>query len=132
MPDLDRLKLAFAYHLAEEVVGADRDVAPEEVVFLEQAFSRDQLEAHGLLDRDGFTPAFREAVEEALRVLPAALPEAEKRDLMDLLHDASLSDAQGLESEANVLIVAARLLGLDPAPWAQVGEQAAVKPTSKA
>ena len=126
--DLERLELAFAYHLADQVVGADGHVAPQEAAFLEERFGAGRLRAYGFVDEAGaFTEGFRAAVDEALAVLPSELPEARKVALMELLRQASLADQEGHESEANVLIVAARLLGLDPRRWADVGHTSAVR-----
>lgn len=120
-PDLEPLKLAFTYHLAEQVIGADGRVDPEEAAFLEEHFPREPLEEAGFLDDAGeFTDAYRAAVEQALRVLPARLDEPAKRELMKVIREAAWVDTMGDEKESNVLIVAARLLGLDPREWAQV------------
>ena len=65
-PDVERLKLAFAWHLCQQVVDADGTVLPEERAFLESHFPREQLVAHGLADADGrWTEAFGPTVEEA-------------------------------------------------------------------
>ncbi len=117
--DLARLKLAFAYHLAELVVDADGQVQPMETAFLERAFPRAHLAEQGLIDDEGaWTTVFSATVEEALRVLPNALSRDEKGALMEVLRQASASDQEGAhEHEQNVLLVAARLLGLNPSEW---------------
>jgi len=133
--DLERLKLAFAYYLSEQVVDADGRVRPGEAAFLERSFPREKLFEHGLLDDDGqWTTMFSATVEEALRVLPVELSADEKNELMHVLRAASDADADAEDTEAgsssgtadpqeveeaedNVLIVAARLLGMNPADW---------------
>jgi uncharacterized tellurite resistance protein B-like protein len=116
--DLERLKLAFAWHLSSLVMDADGVVRAEERAFLDEHFPMERLVAHGLVDSEGlWTEAFQPTVEEALRVLPTALSAEEKRALMGLLKSASRVEGAPPEAESNVIIVAARLLGLRPAEF---------------
>lgn len=114
-PDIERLQLAFAWHLSQQVVDADGLVHPAESEFLDRHFPREKLAAHGLIDDQGrFTDAFGEAVEQALTVLPGALSIDDKRRLMGILAEAARAEGHTAEAESNVLIVAARILGLRP------------------
>jgi len=117
-PDVERLKLAFAWHLCQQVVDADGSVLPEERAFLESHFPREQLVAQGLADADGrWTEAFGPTVEEAFRILPSALSTDEKNVLMHTLREASRSEGATPDAETNVLIVAARILGVRPSDF---------------
>ena len=117
-PDVERLKLAFAWHLCQQVVDADGAILPEERAFLESHFPREQLVAHGLADAEGrWTDAFGATVEEAFRILPGALSADEKTSLMHMLKEASRSEGSTPDAEANVLIVAARILGVRPSDF---------------
>ncbi|MBW1877681.1 MAG: TerB family tellurite resistance protein [Deltaproteobacteria bacterium] len=116
--DFECLKLAFTYHLSYQVADADGRVDPSEAAFLDAHFPRTRLGACGFLDADGaFTETYRETVEQALRILPQRLGQDEKRSLMEVVRQAVCSAEGRDEREFNVLIVAARFLGLDPAEW---------------
>jgi uncharacterized tellurite resistance protein B-like protein len=116
--DYECLKLAFTCHLSHQAIDADGVVDASEAAFLDSHFPRAQLAECGFLDADGaVTDAYREAVERALRILPQHLGPDEKRSLMEVLREAICSGEGHDEREFNVLIVAARFLGLDPAEW---------------
>lgn len=111
--DLLNLKLAFAYHVAQRIVGADDQLARGEVRFLEQRFPAELMRRAGFLSADGtFTELFQRATSEALIELPMRLNVAEKLGLIDLFLDATLADGEFHASEGVVLVHAARLLDL--------------------
>ncbi|MEZ4237193.1 MAG: TerB family tellurite resistance protein [Myxococcota bacterium] len=110
---LDELKLAFTYHLAQQIVGADGEVAPAEAQFVERTFPELLMVRSGFVAEDGsFTARWREALGEALLRLPE-LSVAERVAMVDTLFDAAMADASLLEVEADTVRRAARLLALD-------------------
>lgn len=116
--DIELLKLAFTSHLSHQAVDADGRVDPAESAFLDAHFPKARMAECGFLDGDGaFTENYREAVERALRTLPQRLDVEEKRALMEVVREAVCAGEEHDEREDNVLIVAARFLGLDPAEW---------------
>ncbi len=111
--DTLRLKLAFAYHIVQRIVGADERLARGEVRFLEQRFPAALLVKLGFLTAQGtFTELFQQATSEALLELPRRLTLEEKFGMIDLLLDAALADDEFHPSEGIVLEHAARLLGV--------------------
>ena len=75
-PDkLNRLKTAFAMHVAQKLANADEIVHPDEVEWIHDALPFAVLESHGFVDPGStrLTPAFREAAREAVEVLPVEL-----------------------------------------------------------
>jgi uncharacterized tellurite resistance protein B-like protein len=111
--DLLQLKLAFAYHIVQRIVGADEKLARGEIRFLEQRFPAALMRRAGFLSETGtFTEAFERATSEALVDLPVRLNADEKLSLLDLLFEATLADDEFHASEAKVLVHAARLLGV--------------------
>jgi uncharacterized tellurite resistance protein B-like protein len=110
---LDELKLAFMYHLAHQIVGADGVVAPDEARYVERTFPELLLSRSGFVGEDGaFTERWREALGEALLRLPV-LSVAERVAMVDTLFDAAMADDSLLEVEADTVRRAARLLALD-------------------
>jgi uncharacterized tellurite resistance protein B-like protein len=111
--DLLQLKLAFAYHIVQRIVGADDKLARGEVKFLEQRFPAALLARTGFLSPEGtFTEHFQRATSEALIALPSRLNKEEKLGMIDLLFEATLADDEFHASEGKVLVHAARLLDL--------------------
>lgn len=113
MPDIDRLKLAFAVSLAKAVVDADERTDYAEFKLFGQLFPRHLLEEHGFVDADGmFTEALAEAWLEARQVLPGALSEEDKLDVLALFQGVSLADDEVDARERDVVEEAAELLGV--------------------
>jgi uncharacterized tellurite resistance protein B-like protein len=112
---LDELKLAFSYHIVNQIVDADGVVEPEETKFLRATFPRALFEMADFVDRDTgrFTERWRIALGEALLVLPTRTRE-ERLGIIRTLLDAALSDQQFAREEGAILQRAARLLALDP------------------
>jgi uncharacterized tellurite resistance protein B-like protein len=112
---LDELKLAFSYHIVNQIVDADGVVAPSEATFLRQTFPRALFEHADFVDKERgvFTERWREALGEALLVLPTRSRE-ERLGVIRTLLDAALSDADFAHEEGQILQRAARLLALDP------------------
>ena len=114
--DLLQLKLAFAYHIVQRIIGADEKLARGEIRFLEQRFPTALLTRAGFLAPDGtFTEVFQRATSEALIALPVRLNKEEKLGLVDLLFEATLADDEFHVAEGKVLVHAARLLDLSSA-----------------
>lgn len=111
--DLLQLKLAFAYHVVQQIVGADDHLAKGELRFLATRFPSDLLRRCGFIGVEGaFTESYHRATGEALMELPERLNETEKYALVDLLLEACLADDELQLAEAKILVHAARLLGL--------------------
>lgn len=119
MPDdLDDLQLAFAYHLAVELVSVDEAVETPELAFLGETFSRERLVAAGLVDPAGHvTPKFHECRDRALVELPGALDEDAKLRLIGVVADASAADGVLSPEEADALSAVARILQIDDRRW---------------
>ena len=76
MPDahLLRLQLAFTLHMADQILGADSEIADEERTWLHERFPPEMLTSTGFLDERGhLSHAYEEARDEALVVLPDEL-----------------------------------------------------------
>jgi uncharacterized tellurite resistance protein B-like protein len=109
---LDQLKLAFSYHVVNQVLGADGAVVPAEAGFLARTFPPTVLERSGFVASDGrFTARWQHALGEALLQLPI-LPVAERVAIVDTLFDAALADDKLDVGETGIVLRAARLLGL--------------------
>lgn len=121
MPDdLQRLQLAFAYHMIEQVIGSDADLHGEEVAYLSDVFPRELLARLHFLDEAGSrTAAFDEARDLALVELPERLTAGEKLGLVELLVGAAAADGVLTAEEVDALSAAARMLGLDDAAWSE-------------
>ncbi len=95
------LELAFALEYATRIVAADGVESYEEFRMLGEIFPRPLLRQAGFLDDEGtLTARFREYQEMAHNVLPSALGDSEKRDLMQLLFAASAVDELAAEEMA--------------------------------
>ncbi len=112
---LDELKLAFSYHIVNQILDADGVVAPAETRFLQRTFPRKLFEFADFVGKGGgsFTERWREALGEALLVLPTR-PRDERLGIVRTLFDAAMADDSFAAVEANVVRRAARLLALDP------------------
>lgn len=110
----DRI-LAFALHATQLVMTADDQLDPRESQFIQAAFPANALTAAGFIDANGaLTDHYHSALETALETLPSALNEAQKYDIIERLFKATLADDQFERREGNILLVAARILGLPP------------------
>jgi hypothetical protein len=120
MPDdLQRLQLAFAYHMIEQVIGSDADFDEEEVGYLAEVFPPEMLVRLGFLDGSGArTAAFEDARDLALIELPERLTLGEKLGLIELLVGAAAADGLLTAGEVDALSATARMLGVSDAAWA--------------
>ena len=85
--------------------------------------SRDPLADDGLYFRQllaGRQVAQTHPVAGQMANFMSLVGDPAKRELMKVIRKAAWIDTMGDEKESNVLIVAARLLGLDPREWAQL------------
>lgn len=113
MTSLDHLKLAFAWHIVRQIVGADGHLDPKEEKFLHRKFPEGALGAAGFVDDGGLpSDAFRAALGEAMIGLPETLDLEAKIDLLDTFMDATLADDEFHHEEGNLLVKASRLLGM--------------------
>lgn len=116
--DLRSLLLAFAWHMAREVMAADDHTDDREQAFLDRTFPPELLRAAGLRDDAGAdTDWFVELRERALVELPDRLTLGEKLELLEGLIDAVAADGALHPAELAVLGAAAGMLGVDEADW---------------
>jgi uncharacterized tellurite resistance protein B-like protein len=114
--DLHDLRLAFAYHVVHQIVGADQTLDASELRFVKHRFPASKLQRAGFLDASGgLTTRYTRAAGEAVIELPTRLTRLEKLAVLDLLLDASLADGEFHPAEGRLLLHAARLLGLSTA-----------------
>lgn len=125
--DTEVLKLAFAYHMILQALGADAEFDPREQAWVERTFPRALLAGHGLLDASNRpTARFEEARDVALLELPDRLTGGEKLALLEVLVEACCADGVLAAEEADVLAAAAAMLGVRDDAWmAQLQEQLA-------
>ena len=110
---IDQLKLAFAYSIVEEIVDAGEEVDDAERKYLAETFPATSLASCGFLDENGkLNDDYRAAVEESLETLSGALALDDKFALVDIFMGASLADGEFHHEEGNVMVWAARLLGI--------------------
>lgn len=111
--DIGVLRVVFAFHIVDRIVYADEEVDPMEIAWVRERFPREVLAAHGLIDEgDRLTDRYRDLLAESLMRLPAELDRDAK---MALIHDffgTALADGHFEAREGDVIVVAARLLGL--------------------
>lgn len=111
--DLETLQLAFELHIVNLIVEADEQVTAAESAWVEKHFPRAALKAVGLVDDNGEqTDLFHDAAMQALDELPRALTPIQKRALLEKFFAITLADGDFAYREGNVMLVAARLLGL--------------------
>jgi uncharacterized tellurite resistance protein B-like protein len=115
LSDLDEksLVLALQLHLVDRVVGADLLKSSGENRSLERYFPRPVLQGAGLVDAHGErTALFQTALAQALIVLPQRLSHEAKLELLHLVVQIALADRAFRLGEGEVILWAARLLGL--------------------
>lgn len=113
--DFDLLRLVFSFHIVDQIVHADEEVTPDEIAWVVRRFPRELLERHGLIGADDvLTVRYRSLLAQALVRVPTELDEGGKLALIHEFFDLALSDGEFEYREGNMLLVAARLLGLPP------------------
>lgn len=111
--EFEHLRLAFAYHMVEQIVHADDAVEFKETGFMERHFPVSQLLKYGFIEESGdLTQRFSDALVQALLVLPQELSLEQKLQFINTFIDASMVDNQMQQEEGNVLLTAARLLAI--------------------
>lgn len=109
----EELKLAFAYHVVQLIMGADQVVTEAENVYVKCHFPEDMLASSGFVDADGLlTPRFGEARDEALASLPDQLDQKTKLELVSMFVGAAVVDEQLDHGESQIFVAAASLLGV--------------------
>jgi uncharacterized tellurite resistance protein B-like protein len=115
LSDLDErsLVLALQLHLVDRVVGADLLESSGEHASLERHFPRATLQEAGLVDTRGVrTERFQRALAQALTELPHRLGHEAKLDLLHSIVRIAVADRAFRLGEGEVVLWAARLLGL--------------------
>jgi uncharacterized tellurite resistance protein B-like protein len=116
---MGELKLAFSYHIVNQILDADGVVAPGEARFFKRMFPTSLLERAKFVDESGkFTQRWNDACGEALLQLPG-LPVADRQHLIETLFQAAMADEVFEFSEEAVMQRAARLLGLDATQYSE-------------
>ena len=119
---LDELKLAFSWHMVNQIVGSDGMVAPAEAKFLSRTFPESLLRHSGFVSSTGaFTQRWNDALGEALLRLPE-LSVAERASVIGTFFQAAVADDDFQRVEADVIRRAARLLGLQGEEYADLVE----------
>ena len=120
----EQLKLAFTYHIVNQILESDDEVVPAEARFLATTFPKDLFEGSGFVDAAGkYTQRWQDALGEALLELPERLSVAERLGILEMFYKAAISDDDFQYIEGNVLVRAARLLGLKPEQFTERLEQ---------
>lgn len=115
---LAELELAFTFHITNQILESDGVIVPAEVRFLERAFPGDVFERSGFVDPAGhYTQRWQDALGEALLELPVRLSVDQRLDLLERFYAAAISDGDTQYIEGNILVRAARLLGLKPSQF---------------
>ncbi len=118
MSELHRLQVAFAYHMARQVLEVDDEFLAREQSFLDQAFSPRLMRDLGFFDAENRpTAALAETAELALIELPERLTLGEKLSTMEQLVEASAADGVLRAEEVDALAAAARMLGVPDQAW---------------
>ena len=108
-----RLKVAYAFHVAQMIMEADDNVDPREMVRMTEAFPRELLDGLNFVDEhDSFTTEFYDALDEAAEVLPFELSLREKLALVAIFARVTGADGEMDERERELLIDAAEFLGV--------------------
>jgi len=112
--ELRTVAMAFALHTSRAIVQADGKTEHAEFRLLGTVFPRAMLRDAGLIDEHGDETA---AYATALNRVPELreLPEAQRLDLVALLHAAAVADDHLDRREWNVLVVACEQIGLTAA-----------------
>ena len=110
---VDELKLAFTYHIVNQILRSDGEFAPSEAAFLERSFPRRLFQQSAFIDSAGrYTQRWQEALGEALIELPVQLTVDQRLGILETFYQAAMADAELQYIEGNILVRAARLLGL--------------------
>lgn len=116
--DHRRLQLAFAYHMARQILEVDAEFLAREQSFLDQHFPPDLMRALGFFDeRNAPLPAIAEAANEAISLLPDLLTLGEKLSMMEQLVEASAADGVLAAEEVDALAAAAAMLEIPNETW---------------
>ena len=107
--ELERMRLAFAQHYAQQVVEADGRIDSTEKAFMDATFPPDLLAMMRLSEQSRRDRCYQDACKE----LPSLLGHHDKLALMGLLFSASYSDGSVDTREMRVLKDAGDKLGLD-------------------
>lgn len=112
---LEQLQIAFAVHIAREIVAADGILDIDEMNLLVMVFPDRLMRACRFVGPDTrLTEAFHRAHVEAMRVLPQVLDTDQKLELVTLFHRTCVVDGELHPAELAVLSGAAGALELDP------------------
>ena len=112
---IDQLKLAFTYHIVNQILESDDEMVPAEARFLERTFPKEVLSGSGFVDEKGrYTARWQDALGEALLELPVRLSVEDRLTVLETFYQAAISDDDFQYIEGNILVRAARLLGLKP------------------
>jgi uncharacterized tellurite resistance protein B-like protein len=110
---VDRLRVAYAVHVAQLIIDADGILDMEEATALGGFFPDFLLHACGFLDDNGrLNDEYNRAVAEAITDLPGQLGLALKLELITLFHAACMADGELHGNEIAVLMQAAEALGV--------------------
>lgn len=103
-----RLKYVFSMFFVQKIIWSDDVVEPEELAYVQEHFPSDVLAALHLTDPTTFPPL----LEQALSVLPSALSEDDKLQVIGLCFGAASSTGTVNPGEVAILQVAAEKLYL--------------------
>ena len=106
--EIERMRLAFAYHYARCIVEADGEVLEEEEVFIKTVFPSHLMRRLGLDDEAEAKACFSLSLEH----LPVALGHHDKLAMVGLFFSACYSDGRLDAREMRVLRQAGEALGL--------------------
>ena len=113
---VEQLQVAFACHIAREIVAADGILDIDEMRLLMMVFPDDLMRNCRFLGPDTrLTEAYHRAYVESTRVLPQVLDAQQKLDLITLFHRTCVVDGELHPKEQVVLEGAAKTLDVPPA-----------------
>ncbi len=113
------MKLAFTWHVSQQVVAADGMVTTEERSWLRVRYAA-RARAAGLMMPDGKpTPAYATVLADAMKELPA-LPRPERLELVDDVLDTVVADGLVQVQELDKIREIGALLGLTGADLDEV------------
>lgn len=119
MSKSDDMKLAFTWHVAQQVVAADGMITTEERSWLRVRYAA-RARSSGLMLPDGKpTPAYDGVLADALKELPS-LPRAERLELVDDILDTVVADGLVQPQELDRVREVAAMLGLSGADLDEV------------